>query len=381
MTTNQRGCLVIVGLLIFGAVVCAWLPFSFLPGNGAAAAIPVIQVPGEEIIHHWQPLGINFGDKFSLINTMIALFIVDAIVLLIAFAGYRASKGWRQEIPGRFQGALEAISGGLYGFVKQIGGTKNSRAIFPLVATIFLFLLIANWMSVIPGVESVGLFHCAHPNTSGYQATKLNDGWYQLRNDKPLNGGDPVTLEMEHHCEEELATHAAAIGTGSAEDPLLTQRFHITPFVRPAATDLNLTIALALISFFFIQFYGFKEQGLNYLQKFIPVHSMGNLSKKPMGAIDLIVGPLEFVSELSKIVSLSFRLFGNIFAGGILIAVMLFLVGTGLPVIFYALELIVGLAQALVFAVLTLVFIAQAMEGHHGDGEHEEIGETAEAHH
>jgi F-type H+-transporting ATPase subunit a len=99
-----------------------------------------------------------------------------------------------------------------------------------------------------------------------------------------------------------------------------------------------------------------------------------------MGAIDLIVGPLEFVSELSKIVSLSFRLFGNIFAGGILIAVMLFLVGTGLPIIFYALELIVGLAQALVFAVLTLVFISQAMEGHHGDGEHEEH-EAVEAHH
>jgi F-type H+-transporting ATPase subunit a len=70
-------------------------------------------------------------------------------------------------------------------------------------------------------------------------------------------------------------------------------------------------------------------------------------------------------------------LFGNIFAGGILIAVMLFLVGTGIPIVFYALELIVGLAQALVFAVLTLVFISQAMEGHHGDEEH---GEHAEAH-
>ena len=132
MTTNQRGCLVIVGLLVFGAVVCAWLPFSFLPSNGAAAAIPVIQVPGEVIVHHWTPFGIDLGENFNLINTMIALFIVDVIVLLIAFAGYRVSKGWRQEVPGRFQGALEAISGGLYGFVKQIGGTKNSRAIFPL---------------------------------------------------------------------------------------------------------------------------------------------------------------------------------------------------------------------------------------------------------
>ena len=90
------------------------------------------------------------------------------------------------------------------------------------------------------------------------------------------------------------------------------------------------------------------------------------------GAIDMIVGPLELISELSKIISLSFRLFGNIFAGGILIAVMLFLVGTGLPIIFYALELIVGLAQAGVFAVLTLVFTSQAMQGHHGDDEHEE---------
>jgi len=113
------------------------------------------------------------------------------------------------------------------------------------------------------------------------------------------------------------------------------------------------------------------------MQKFIPIRSLGNVAKNPMGAIDLIVGPLELVSELSKIVSLSFRLFGNIFAGGILIAVMLFLVGTGIPVVFYALELIVGLAQALVFAVLTLVFISQAMEGHHGDEEH---GEHAEAH-
>lgn len=402
--TNQRGCLVMIGLLVFGVVVCGWLPFVFLPNNGAAAAIPVIQVPGEILIEHWKPLGIDLGEDFNLINTMVSLFIVDAIVLLIAFAGYRVSRGWRNEVPGRFQGMLEALAGGLYGFVKQIGGTKNARAIFPLVATIFLFLLVANWMSIIPGVESVGKFHCAHPNTSGYQATKVSDNFlgypvYQLRNTRPLFGGDPVTLDMEHACahdtahlEDEAAAgttaaaddhgEEAATAEGTAEgaltgDPLLDHRFHITPFVRPAATDLNLTIALALISFFFIQFYGFKEQGLGYLQKFIPVRSMGNLRKKPMGAIDLIVGPLEFVSELSKIVSLSFRLFGNIFAGGILIAVMLFLVGTGLPVIFYALELIVGLAQALVFAVLTLVFIAQAMEGHHGDDEH---GEHAEAH-
>lgn len=413
MTTNQRGCLVLLGLLVFGVVVCGWLPFVFLPSQGAAAGIPVIQVPGEVLVHHWTPFGIDLGADFNLINTMVAMFIVDAIVLLIAIVGWRVSRGWTREVPsGRFQTILELLGGGLYGFVKNTAGAKNGRAIFPLVASIFLFLLVANWMSVIPGVESVGQFHCAHAGTNGYQATKLNDTWYQLRNTQPLYGGDPVTEEMEHHCieatglgelhgEEEVAAVEAATAEDAlpneviqeaeaeaaegeeahaeAGDPLLDYRFHITPFVRPAATDLNLTIALALISFFFIQYWGFKEQGLNYLQKFIPVRSLGNLSKKPMGAIDMIVGPLEFISELSKIISLSFRLFGNIFAGGILIAVMLFLVGTGLPVIFYALELIVGLAQALVFAVLTLVFTSQAMESHHGD-EHEEHGAAAEAH-
>ncbi len=372
MTTNQRGCVYGIILLVFAAVVCAWVPFSLLPGSGAAAAIPVIQVPGEVLIDNF----LGLGPKFDLINTMVALFIVDVIVLLIAVGINRASKGFTKEVPGRGQGMLEAIAGFLYGFVKQIAGPKNAKTIFPLVATIFLFLLVGNWMSVIPGVESIGKFHCAHPGTSGYQGTRLSDTVYQLRNDKPLNGGTQVSLAAEHACVAAVATASTELLSSSSPDnPLLKYQFHITPFVRPAATDLNLTIALALISFFFIQFYGFKELGLNYLQKFIPVRSLGNVAKNPMGAIDLIVGPLELVSELSKIVSLSFRLFGNIFAGGILIAVMLFLVGTGIPVVFYALELIVGLAQAGVFAVLTLVFVAQAMQGHSGD--HDEHGEAA----
>jgi F-type H+-transporting ATPase subunit a len=374
MTTNQRGCVYGIILLVFGAVVCAWVPFSLLPGSGAAAAIPVIQVPGEILIHNF----LGLGPKFNLINTMVALIIVDVIVLLIAIGVNRASKGFTKEVPGRGQSMMEAISGFLYDFTKSIAGPKNAKSIFPLVATIFLFLLIGNWMSVIPGVESVGKFHCAELGTSGYHATQLSSTWYQLFNDRPLNGGTPVTQEMLHACEA-----ATANPSNITSDVLMNNYFHISPFVRPAATDLNLTIGLALISFFFIQYYGFKELGLNYLQKFIPVRSLGNVAKNPMGAIDLIVGPLEFISELSKIVSLSFRLFGNIFAGGILIAVMLFLVGTGIPVVFYALELIVGLAQAGVFAVLTLVFVAQAMQGHGEEhAEHvEEVHDTSEAAH
>jgi len=103
------------------------------------------------------------------------------------------------------------------------------------------------------------------------------------------------------------------------------------------------------------------------------------LSKKPLGAIDFIVGLIEIISEIGKIISLAFRLFGNMFAGGILLIVMAFLVAMIVPSIFIGLEIIITTIQALVFAVLTLVFSAQAMEGHgHGDEEHHE--EAHEAH-
>jgi F-type H+-transporting ATPase subunit a len=399
MTTNQRGLMIFAGLLIFAVVVCGWVPFSLLPSMNVAAGIPVIQVPGETLIYDW------LGPDFNLINTMVALVIADVVVLLIAFLAYRASKGWTKQVPGRFQAAIELIVGGLYGLCRNIGGPVG-KTIFPLVASIFLFLLVANWMSIVPGVESVGLFHCAYPNTNGYQGTRVNDGLFQLRNQNPLNSGYGVTLEEHVACVEEtgigelhgkilkqavkeglvemhdghaVMSHPENPGDTALLDETITEgdttvpkyRFHITPFVRPAATDLNLTLGLALISFTVIQIFGFRSQGLGYLQKFIPIRSLGNLSKKPMGAIDMIVGPLELVSEFSKIISLSFRLFGNIFAGAILLAVMLFLLGPGVPIIFYGLELIVGLAQALVFAVLTLVFVSQAIQSHHGD-EHDE---------
>jgi F-type H+-transporting ATPase subunit a len=152
--------------------------------------------------------------------------------------------------------------------------------------------------------------------------------------------------------------------------------------VRGAATDLNLTIGLALVTFFAIQVFGVAAQGPAYFQKFINIRALGTLQKKPLGAVDFLVGIFEIVSEIGKIISLAFRLFGNMFAGGILLAVMSFLVATLLPVVFYGLEVIVTSIQAFVFAVLTIVFSAQAMEGHHSDDEHAEHapGEQVAAH-
>ncbi len=143
--------------------------------------------------------------------------------------------------------------------------------------------------------------------------------------------------------------------------------FTITPFFRGPATDLSFTIALALISMIGVQVYGVYAQGPAYFEKFVNLSALGNLRKKPLGAIDFVVGLIEIISEIGKIVSLAFRLFGNLFAGGVVLMIMAFLVAMLLPVIFIGLEIIITTVQALVFAVLTLVFAAQAMESHHGD--------------
>lgn len=169
---------------------------------------------------------------------------------------------------------------------------------------------------------------------------------------------------------------------GEKATTLQNQLYMVTPLVRGMTTDLSFTIGLALLVFFAIQFFGFAELGPNYFQKFINVHAVGNIAKNPMGGIDFVVGFFEIISELGKIISLSFRLFGAIFAGSVLFAVIMFLVGTTIPAIILLLELIVGFAQAAVFAILTLLFCSQAMVSHiHDDGDHGHAEHGEAAHH
>jgi len=129
----------------------------------------------------------------------------------------------------------------------------------------------------------------------------------------------------------------------------------LIPIFRGATADINTTLALALISVGAIQYYGIKSMGANYLQKFFTL-------KNP---IHTFVGLLEFISEFAKIISFAFRLFGNIFAGEVLLTV----IGTMIPFLaslpFIGLEIFVGFIQSLVFVMLTLVFLKLAVEAHH----------------
>jgi F-type H+-transporting ATPase subunit a len=143
--------------------------------------------------------------------------------------------------------------------------------------------------------------------------------------------------------------------------------------VRPAASDLNMTIALALVAMVMIQYYGFKYLEIrDYLTKFFAFLSPGFIDQvkaNPIRGMDLVVGLLELVSEFSKIISFAFRLLGNIFAG----MVLLFVMAALLPIAnmgFFGLEFFVGLIQAMVFALLMLIFMSGATESHHGEEEH-----------
>lgn len=314
-----------------------WFVLLFI-GLGVVAArayppiLPHIQLPAERISHDPLVTLPLIGD-FYLTNTLIALLIADVILILIALA-IRQSAKRGDLVPKGFAGAVEAFIEMLYNLTESTAG-KWAKTIFPWFATITLLVLIANWMELIPGVDSIGILETSE---HGYAVEKVGNFAATI-----VKGGKEVAAEAHG------------------------ERFSLIPYVRVVSTDLNFTVALALISVTMTQFYGWKALGLSYFTKFLNVKTL--FSRPVFGVIDFGVGLLETVSEISKIISFSFRLFGNIFAG----TVLLFVIGTLVPVfaqsIFLMLEFFVGLIQAVIFGMLTMVFMSQAMHGH---GEHAE---------
>jgi F-type H+-transporting ATPase subunit a len=297
-----------------------------------APVLPHIQVPAENV--STQPL---FGN-FYLTNTLVATLLADVILILIAIAVTRAVRSG-ELIPKGIPGAIEAILEVINNMTESTAG-KWAKSIFPFFATITLLVLVVNWMELIPGVDSIGRIE--HAEHEGNPIEEVFPGVYTL-----------VRPESE----------AAA----DAHD----EGYTLVPYVRVASTDLNFTVALALISVIMTQVIGLRALGASYLTKFL--NTGGVFTRPVFGLIDFLVGILELVSEISKLLSFSFRLFGNIFAG----SVLLFVIGTLIPVFVQSmvlgLEFFVGLIQAVVFGMLTMVFMAQATQGH---GEHHEEEEA-----
>ncbi len=251
------------------------------------------------------------GTRFIVTNTLLSCWIASVILVLVFVLGARRAS----MVPGRFQNFCEIVIEGLLRFVEGTVGPSRSRMLLPVIASIFLFVVINAWIGLLPFYPALGF---------------MNEG------------------KVEIH------------------------------LLRPAGTDINMPLALALVSFVFVEFLGLKMLGIGYFGKFIRVRSLASgmsalfrfkLLDAFQGLLDFFfVGPLEAFSEFVRLVSFTFRLFGNMTAGEILVLMSAFLVPFVATVGVYGLELLVGFIQGLIFAGLTLVFAAIAMTAH----EHEE---------
>ena len=304
--------LLVVGLVTGGIGSAMLKKDSFLPKPeihmppqkvfvSAAAEAPADDGHGGEGEEHSAGV-VGAGDGFVLTNTMLSSWIVTLLLVVLFFAAPRRMAA----VPRGLQNFVEAGMEALLSFVEGVAGPANARRFFPLIATIFLFVMFNAWIGLLPIYPSLGF---------------LGD-----------NG--------------QIVRH----------------------LLRPAGTDLNMPLALALTSFVFVEFWGLRLLGRHYIGKFVRLENLrrGNFAQVP---IDLFVGALELLSEFVRIISFTFRLFGNMTAGEILILVVTFLVPFVVLLPFYGLELLVGFVQALIFAGLTLVFVVVAVTPH-GEEEH-----------
>jgi F-type H+-transporting ATPase subunit a len=260
----------------------------------------------------------------SYINSTITMvgFIVFAFFINRAVRYYYRKDTAPKGILNFFEGLLEF----LYAYIDQVtGDRKKSIRFLPIVGTLFFFILISNWMGLLPGIGSIGrwLVHEGH-----------------------------LTL---------------------------------VPLFRPATSDLNMTIAMAVLAVFASHFLGIITIGFfKYANKFIKLGDLWTAAKsgKPVNMltafVEFFVGIIEIFSEVAKMVSLSLRLFGNVFAGEVLLTVLASLIAFFVPLPFMALELLVGLIQAVVFSMLTLVYLTMATAELHGNSEEKHHNEAKE---
>lgn len=311
--------------------VLLFIILGFIASRFYPPVLPHIALPAE-VYPHGPTITLPLVGTIIWTNTMTAMLIADIIILIIAFIVRRATRSG-ELVPQGFSGAIEALLEVIYNLTESTAG-KWAKSIFPWFAAITLFVLVVNWTELIPGVDSIGFLEPVEEHGNPIE---------------PVTSSIYTIVRPEPGHEDDHGGYA------------------LVPYVRVLSTDLNFTVALALISVTMTQVFGIRALGAGYFLKFFNV---SGIFKRPIfGIIDFGVSILELISEISKILSFSFRLFGNIFAG----SVLLFVIGTLIPVfaqsIFLMLEFFVGMIQAIVFGMLTMVFMSMATAGHGDHGE------------
>ncbi len=320
MANGKKGCLgcspviiilalVLISLFVFGVLAGPLGQSAFglhLPSWISPEHAPEPHLPAPVIFE-------VFG--FGITNTLLATWITMAVLIVFALLATRKAK----IVPKGIQNLFEYILEWVYNLCTSVAGEERGRKFFPLVATLFLFVGFNAWLGLLPGFGS-------------------------------------IEIHTEHG---------------------------LTELIRPANTDINTPLAIALITFFTVEITGLATLGIGYLGKFINFkqffHGFGLLFKGKVGAgvmdiiaglINALAGALEGLGELIRIVSLTFRLFGNMTAGEILLIMITFIFSMLVPIIFYGLEILVGFIQALVFSGLTLIYLTLATTPHGGEEHH-----------
>lgn len=311
---------------------------------------------------------------FNFTNSFLQMLIVMGFIIL---GGWLIARKASIDRPGKAQGIFEMVVEFLLNLVESAAGPRTGRRIFPLIGSLFIFIILANYSGLLPGV---GTIECLE--LCGYEEAAEEEDEFQVRIGSVEGASDSVMLASQQddgeneedgegdgeQSEEGEGTEEGVVGEEEKEEAP-------APLLRAPNADLNMTLAMALIAFTTVQIAGVGAHGV-----------VGRL--KHMGDPPFMF-PIELISEFSRIISLSFRLFGNIFAGEVLVGVMVAMSATilektkwlaviffGLPTIFLLLEVLFGFIQALIFALLTLIYITLATAGHDDHGHVQEPGDA-----
>jgi F-type H+-transporting ATPase subunit a len=326
-------------LLATGIIAIFVLGFVFLRGP-----VPHIVIAAEVLVE----TGLT-GDSsflaFNLTNTMITSWIVTAFLIIVVLL---FTRGWKL-VPGAAQNVIEGALEAFYGLVVNVAGEKNGRRFFPVVATIFIYVLVSNWFGLLPGFATIGgVAEEEHGFVMEQTTIGALDVAYVPFSQVPSQwSGESIDEEDAdaHEQFEEAHEEGKAVG-------------ELLPFLRSPASDINTPAALAIISAIAVESWAIASLGVfSYGRKFLDFR----------GPIQFFVGILELISEIVRLISFTFRLFGNVFAGEVVLLMFTFLAPTLIPLPLYGLELFVGIIQAFIFAMLTLVFAVMAL----AHGEHE----------
>jgi len=286
--------------LIIGLAALALVGYGFIMPG---KELPVISLAAELIPIHLPIPGFEHGIP----NTLPTAILTAWLLILIAFLYNRAvKKAEKTGKESRFLVVIDVIYEAVFSFVETTVGREKATMFFPLIGSFFFFILFSNWSGLLPGMGSIGIWE-------------------------------------EHH-----------------------GHLVLVPIFRSPTADLSTTVGLALITQVVAQYYGFKFQGKKYLKKFFNFSADPDSGwlKPVLSFANGFAGILEFMGEFIKVLSFGFRLFGNVFAGEVLLMVISFLTAFLVVDVFIALELFVGAIQALIFSILSLIFYQMATQHH-----------------